>query len=207
MLEGDIPVILTLRTDREGGSFPLNGIAHGGEDAPESAVPGVSPDGREMYKKGISILMATARSIGGFHVDVEHEMVMVDEGLGELVSTANPGTLVLSHHDTVSVPPIQSILDGSEVMASVVRPVGGVVKIVYTPGSQDEVDAFIGHLPGILEVLGDTPRIILLMGTHAGPTRLLSHEWGNEWTYAPLPGHPTAPGQLDVLALNDGMRR
>ena len=127
-------------------------------------------------------ILAEAMALGAEFVDIEWAALngIHRPDFGDIV-TSDPSRVVVSSHDFACVP------DDLDTRAREMRSHGAaVIKIAVMPRALRET------LP-LLTIARGGDAVVVGMGEHGVPTRLLAARFGSRWSYA---GNGVAPGQI-----------
>ena len=173
-LRADQPLLLTLRTKREGGLADLDPAA---------------------YAAAVKDLLA-----GPVRPDlVDIEFSAGPERVGELLNIAHAAGVrtVLSEHHFDGTPP-QDEMTAS--LCAMVDAGADVAKLAVMPMKAGDAAALLAATAAAAAARPRTPRITMAMGTLGAPTRVVGGAFGSCATYGAA-GHASAPGQPDAAIL------
>lgn len=164
------PMIVTFRTQAEGGSKPITDAAYGA-----------------LYTKLIQ---------AGFIDLLDVEMFRAPEVVTALVEQAHARNIkvVMSSHDFHMTPPT------SEIVARLRRQdqLGAdILKIAVMPQSPADVLALLDATAQMRATYSSKPQLTMSMGGLGAITRLSGEVFGSDLTFGMI-GTPSAPGQVDV---------
>jgi 3-dehydroquinate dehydratase / shikimate dehydrogenase len=172
----DLPVILTVRRERDGGRFA-------GQERERVA----------LIRRLVAGAVGPAGAVGFSFVDLEEDLEAPD--LAEEVTRAG-ARIIRSLHDFSGVPP-----DFTRRVAALARGPREIPKAAVMPAGAADLCRI---LEACAELKGE--KILLGMGAFGLPTRLLAPKIGSHLCYASPAGAPVAPGQVDPATLEDVYR-
>ena len=168
---GGIPLLFTLRTEREGGAARYCGAAY-----------------REVIERAAGSGLADL-------IDVEAARDPEGTLLHEIRSSG--AVSVLSRHFFDRTPSFRELTDMQTEME---RAGGDVVKIACMPGGPgDEVPVLLAAAWAREHI--SVPSVMISMGEAGRLTRICGEYFGEPFTFGALPGAASAPGQLAVPEL------
>ncbi|MEQ1573961.1 MAG: type I 3-dehydroquinate dehydratase [Vicinamibacterales bacterium] len=139
-------------------------------------------DAPEERRRG---LLRQALDLGAEYVDVEWRADFDD------LIRDHPDRMVVSAHDFAGVPP-----DLAEQARAMRQTGAAVIKVAVTPSKLSET------LP-LIDIARGGRAVVVGMGDHGVPSRLLATRFGSEWSYG---GNAAAPGQIPVRRMVDEFR-
>lgn len=133
--------------------------------------------------------------LGASYVDVEFRADFATEARRRLA----PARVILSRHlFEEGLPDLGRLFEKLSAVAA------DIYKVAVTPAGTEELLRLLDEMP---QLLVPKNRILIGMGQHAQPARLLGALWGNCWIYASADaGRETGPGQLSLGELDDDYR-
>lgn len=166
-LLGELPLLFTFRTKREGGEREL---------APED------------YEK-----LCAAASESGCIDALDVELFLGDQTVGRLIEKAHAHQVrvILSNHDFAKTPPKEEM---RERLCRMRKLGADVAKIAVMPAGQADVLALLCVTQECSQML-DVPLITMSMGPAGAVSRLLGENFGSSLTFG-MAGRPSAPGQI-----------
>ena len=178
------PVILTLRTENEGGMAPATAREY-----------------REIIRA-----YATESDAGIIDIEAFDKESGPDRDIiAFLTSLAheNGKTVILSNHDFNMTPSRKEIVQRLMTMAEMGA---DIPKAAYMPQSEEDVHTLLAAAMDASEIL-DGPLIALSMGELGQPSRVCGGTFGSCITFGASPFAETAPGQIGVRALRDHLQK
>ncbi|TVQ24385.1 MAG: shikimate dehydrogenase [Spirochaetaceae bacterium] len=143
-------------------------------------------------------LLARAAGAGFDYIDVEADLSPADTVRGVLDAAARGATTAIrSFHDFDGVPG-----DLVERMRSVSASGPCVTKAAVTP----RTTADLCRIVQAADELSGSPKIVIGMGPHGFPTRVLPARLGNTFTFCSIPGSSAAPGHISPQEMHDRYR-
>ena len=178
------PVILTLRTENEGGMAKVS-----------------SREYRELIRSYATQSDAAIIDIEAF----DKENGPDREIIAFLASLAheNGKTVILSNHDFTMTPPRREIVQRLKAMADMGA---DIPKAAYMPQTEDDVHTLLAAAMDASEIL-PVPFIALSMGELGQPSRVCGGSFGSCITFGASPIMETAPGQIGIRALRDHLQQ
>ena len=178
------PVILTLRTEHEGGMAKVS-----------------SREYRELIRSYVTQSNAAIVDIEAF----DKESGSDREIIAFLASLAheNGKTVILSNHDFTMTPPRKEIIQRLMVMADMGA---DIPKVAYMPNTEDDVHTLLAAAMDASEILS-VPFIALSMGELGQPSRVCGGTFGSCITFGASQTKETAPGQIGIRALRDHLQQ
>ena len=172
--ETKAPIILTLRTQEEGGMAQIK---------------------RRDYYTAIRQFI---EECDAEMIDIECFDQDSEEGYDKIVfltqqAKENEKTVILSHHDFEKTPPAEEIVKRLCIMDNIGA---DIPKVAYMPKDDEDVHAVVQAAQAAAEFISK-PFIALSMGEAGLPTRICSGNSGSAITFA-VASNPSAPGQISV---------
>ena len=177
MAAGDTPLLITIRTDREGGNFPAESGRYV-EQVLRSAVSGCADL--------IDVEYDTAPDIVKF-IDVIH---------------MNDIKVIASHHDFYKTPSIEDMYDKLVLMAD---SGADIVKLAVMPERPSDVIDLTEATNEFHESFPETPLVTMSMGGLGSVSRISGGTFGSCITFG-ADREASAPGQLDFRELKEIIR-
>lgn len=174
---GEIPLLFTLRTSKEGGEAKIN------DDEYTDII--VKACGSR------SIDMADAEALRGADIET---IIKAARSMGVKV--------VASHHDFEKTPEkdvmIQQLRDMQETGAD-------ILKIAVMPQSNKDVSALMSAAEEMVEEYAECPVVAISMGELGMPSRLAGEAFGSSMTFGAA-SKQSAPGQIGVEELRESLK-
>lgn len=170
---GNMPIIATLRTNKEGGNK-------------EIGFPEYTRINMSMAKSGmVDFIDVEAFSFG----EISEELIGEAQRAGVRV--------IVSNHDFKKTPSKETIINRLLKMQEIGA---DIVKIAVMPQSARDVLILMGATEEMVRKYATTPVITMSMAGLGGVSRLAGEMFGSAVTFASA-GTPSAPGQMDVTEL------
>ncbi len=171
---GDLPLLFTFRTKREGGEKSISPQAY-----------------EELYKSIIS---------SGLVDLIDVELFLGPEIFLRLVKAAheNGVTVIASNHDFKKTPPKEELLDRFETMQELGA---DIAKIAVMPESTEDVEVLM-DATATFSKYGSVPVISMSMGELGLASRTTGERFGSTVTFGTA-GKASAPGQLPATELKE----
>lgn len=178
------PVILTLRTENEGGQAAVSAREY-----------------RELIRSYILESDAALIDIEAF----DKESTPDREIIAFLTSLAHEmgKRVILSNHDFNMTPAQSEILQRLTLMADMGA---DIPKVAYMPQSEEDIHTLLAAAMDAQEQL-QVPFIALSMGELGKPSRVCGGTFGSCITFGAAPSMATAPGQIELRALRDHLQQ
>ena len=178
------PVILTLRTENEGGMAKVSSreyreLIRSYATAGDAAIIDIEAFDKEN---------GPGREVVAFLASLAHE---------------NGKTVILSNHDFTMTPPRREIIQRLKAMADMGA---DIPKAAYMPNTEDDVHTLLAAAMDASEIL-PVPFIALSMGELGQPSRVCGGTFGSCITFGASPDTETAPGQIGIRALRDHLQQ
>lgn len=174
---GDMPLILTFRTDREGGKSPIS---------------------LEKYKE-IYEYIAELGLVDIFDIEMWIASCVETAFVEKL---RRVGKLIYSKHDFNKTPSKEKIVD---TLIQMQDAGADIAKIALMPQSKEDVDALMDASAEVAEKSPKTPIITISMGEMGRESRIQGNRTGSCLTFAVV-GKASAPGQVDIQELRELMK-
>jgi 3-dehydroquinate dehydratase-1 len=178
------PVVLTLRTESEGGQAALSSREY--REIIRSYI--MESDAKVIDIEAFDKEGSADRDVTAFLVSLAHE---------------NGKTVILSNHDFNLTPSRKEI---TQRMLTMQQMGADIPKVAYMPQSEDDVHTLLEAAADAQEIL-TVPFIALSMGQLGMPSRVCGGTFGSCITFGASSKAQTAPGQIAVHTLKEYLKK
>lgn len=172
---GDVPVIVTHRSVREGGA-------------------GLGELSEAMYGRRLKITIDS-----GLIDLVDIELFMGDETVSDLIAYAHAQgvKVIVSNHDFIGTPTLDELVKRLRKMQALG---GDILKIAVMPGNMKDVLTLLEATVVMSEQYAKCPVVTIAMSDLGAITRVTGEVFGSAITFGQV-GKPSAPGQIAASKL------
>lgn len=174
---GDMPLILTFRTDKEGGNRSLS---------------------IDKYKETY-LYIASLGLVDIYDVEM---WIAAQDSSSFVEKLKAAGKVIFSKHDFNQTPSKEKIIDA---LIQMQEAGADIAKIALMPQSKEDVDALMEASIEVTEKNPKTPIITISMGEMGRESRIQGKKTGSCLTFAVV-GKASAPGQVDIQELRELMK-